>query len=96
MAGYHPANLPETPPARVTYDYWMFEGIRDGGNADLHVTSTGCDDPVAVSLCGGRPQRAVPARLQARNAARRVPDDERVVLVGGTRRPPATAPCGRR
>lgn len=83
VAGYHPANLPITPPAGVTYDYWMFEGIRDGGNADLHVTSTGCDDLVAVSLCGGalsalslhgfKPERAHPPR----------DPDERVVLIGG-------------
>ena len=86
VAGYHPANLPITPPAGLTYDYWMFEGIRDGGNADLHVTSTGCDDLVAVSLCGGalsalslhgfKPERAHPPR----------DPDERVVLIGGSRR----------
>jgi phage replication-related protein YjqB (UPF0714/DUF867 family) len=53
VAGYHPANLPQIPPAGVTYDYWMFEGLRDSGNPELHVTSTGCDDGVAVSLCAG-------------------------------------------
>jgi len=53
VAGYHPAGLPQIPPAGVTYDYWMFEGLRDSGNAELHVTSTGCDDGVAVSLCVG-------------------------------------------
>jgi phage replication-related protein YjqB (UPF0714/DUF867 family) len=53
VAGYHPANLPQVPPAGVTYDYWMFEGIRADDNADLHVTSTGCDDDVAISLCAG-------------------------------------------
>jgi phage replication-related protein YjqB (UPF0714/DUF867 family) len=53
VAGYHPANLPITPPAGVNYDYWMFEGIREAGNGDLHVTSTGCDDLVAVLLCAG-------------------------------------------
>jgi phage replication-related protein YjqB (UPF0714/DUF867 family) len=37
----------------VTHDYWMFEGLRETGNDDLHVTSTGCDDGVAVSLCAG-------------------------------------------
>ena len=91
VAGYHPANLPITPPAGVTYDYWMFEGMRDGGNADLHVTSTGCDDVVAVSLCAGalsalslhgfkpeKPTRPGPGR--AGRAHRR------------RRRPPATAP----
>jgi hypothetical protein len=33
VAGYHPANLPQVPPAGVTYDYWMFEGVREGDNA---------------------------------------------------------------
>jgi phage replication-related protein YjqB (UPF0714/DUF867 family) len=83
VAGYHPAMLPQVPPAGVTYDYWMFEGVREGGNADLHVTSTGCDDPVAVSLCGGalgalslhgfKPASAHPPRSPG----------EQVVLVGG-------------
>jgi phage replication-related protein YjqB (UPF0714/DUF867 family) len=83
VAGHHPANLPVTPPAAVTYDYWMFEGIREGGNADLHVTSTGCDDLVAVSLCAGalgalslhgfKPENLDPPRSP----------DERVVFVGG-------------
>jgi len=83
VAGYHPANLPITPPAGVTYDYWMFEGIRQGGNADLHVTSTGCDDLVAVTLCAGalgalslhgfKPENLDPPRSP----------DEQVVFVGG-------------
>jgi phage replication-related protein YjqB (UPF0714/DUF867 family) len=83
VAGYHPANLPITPPAGVTYDYWMFEGIRDGGNADLHVTSTGCDDLVAVRLCAGalgalslhgfKPENLHPPRSP----------NEQVVFVGG-------------
>ena len=50
---HHPASLPQIPAAGVTYDYWMFEGLRDSGNPELHVTSTGCDDGVAVSLCAG-------------------------------------------
>jgi phage replication-related protein YjqB (UPF0714/DUF867 family) len=54
VAGYDPANpLQTTPPGGVVYDYWMFEGLRQSGNADLHVTSTGCDDALAVSLCAG-------------------------------------------
>jgi phage replication-related protein YjqB (UPF0714/DUF867 family) len=53
VAGYHPANLPQFPPAGVTYDYWMFEGLLAEGNDALHVKSTGCDDGVAVSLCAG-------------------------------------------
>jgi len=83
VAGYHPANLPITPPAGVTYDYWMFEGIREGGNADLHVTSTGCDDLVAVLLCAGalgalslhgfKPENLDPPRSP----------NEQIVFVGG-------------
>jgi phage replication-related protein YjqB (UPF0714/DUF867 family) len=53
VAGYHPATLEVTPPGGVTYDYWMLEGLRPSDNDELHVTSTGCDDGVALSLCGG-------------------------------------------
>ena len=78
VAGYHPAALPETPPAGVTYDYWMFEGVRADDNAPLHVPSTGCDDGMAVSLCAGVEERARPARLQAgARAARGHPDHPR-------------------
>jgi hypothetical protein len=71
VAGYHPANLPITPPAGVTYDYWMFEGVRPDDNAPLHVPSIGCDDGVAVSLCAG----ALNALARAQRAAAR--DDVR-------------------
>jgi phage replication-related protein YjqB (UPF0714/DUF867 family) len=74
VAGHHPANLPQVPPAGVTYDYWMFEGVREGDNRELHVTSTGCDDEVAVSLCAGS--------LNAL-ALHGFSDDDQVVLVGG-------------
>ena len=83
VAGYHPANLPITPPAGVTYDYWMFEGVREGGNADLHVTSTGCDDLVAVSLCGGALSALSLHGFKPDNAHPPRPPDERVVLIGG-------------
>jgi len=83
VAGHHPANLPITPPAGVTYDYWMFEGIRPDDNKDLHVTSTGCDDLVAVTMCAGalgalslhgfKPENLDPPRSP----------DEQVVFVGG-------------
>jgi phage replication-related protein YjqB (UPF0714/DUF867 family) len=81
VAGYHPANLPITPPAGVTYDYWMFEGIREAGNADLHVTSTGCDDLVAVSLCAGALGALSLHGFKPENVHR--PPDEQVVFVGG-------------
>jgi phage replication-related protein YjqB (UPF0714/DUF867 family) len=77
VAGYHPANLPQVPPAEVTYDYWMFEGIRGLGNAALHVTSTGCDDGVAVSLCAGS------LNALSLHGFKPEPEDARVVLVGG-------------
>ena len=80
-AGYHPASLPQIPPAGMTYDYWMFEGLRDSGNPELHVTSTGCDDGVAVSLCAGSLNA-----LALHGFLPRPPDmseDDQVVLVGG-------------
>jgi phage replication-related protein YjqB (UPF0714/DUF867 family) len=81
VAGYHPAGLPQIPPAEVTYDYWMFEGVRDRGNAELHVTAVGCDDGVAVSLCAGSLNA-----LALHGFRPRPPDmsaDDQVVLVGG-------------
>nr|WP_221377719.1 poly-gamma-glutamate hydrolase family protein [Actinoplanes polyasparticus] len=50
IAGYHPAGGATGGPV---YDYWMFEGIRSSGNAALHVTSTSCDDPVALATVAG-------------------------------------------
>jgi phage replication-related protein YjqB (UPF0714/DUF867 family) len=82
VAGYHPASLSQIPPAGVTYDYWMFEGLRDRdrGNPRLHVTSTGCDDGVAVSLCAGSLNA-----LALHGFLPRPPmsEDDQVVLVGG-------------
>jgi phage replication-related protein YjqB (UPF0714/DUF867 family) len=81
VAGYHPANLPQIPPAGVTYDYWMFEGVREDDNRELHVTSTGCDDDMAVSLCAGSLNA-----LALHGFSPKPPDfseDEQVVLVGG-------------
>jgi len=81
VAGYHPANLPQNPPAGVTYDYWMFEGVREDDNRQLHVTSTGCDDDMAVSLCAGSLNA-----LALHGFSPKPPDfseDEQVVLVGG-------------
>jgi phage replication-related protein YjqB (UPF0714/DUF867 family) len=80
VAGYHPANLPQVPPAGVTYDYWMFEGVRELGNAALHVRSTGCDDSVAVSLCAGSLNAL---SLHGFDPAPEFPEDEQIVLVGG-------------
>jgi phage replication-related protein YjqB (UPF0714/DUF867 family) len=61
----------------------MFEGIREGGNADLHVTSTGCDDLVAVSSCGGALSALSLHGFKPENAHPPRDPDERVVLIGG-------------
>jgi phage replication-related protein YjqB (UPF0714/DUF867 family) len=53
IAGYHPAGSIATPAQGPTYDYWMFEGLRTSNNRDLHVTSTHCDDGIALSLSAG-------------------------------------------
>ena len=86
VAGYHPADLSQCPPAGVTYDYWMFEGLRDPdrGNLDLHVTSTGCDDGVAVSLCAGSLNALTLHGFLPRPSG--MAEDDQVVLVGGCHR----------
>jgi phage replication-related protein YjqB (UPF0714/DUF867 family) len=81
VAGYHPANLPVTPPAGVAYDYWMFEGVRDDDNAPLHVPSIGCDDGVAVSLCAGALNALSLHGFKPKPPG--LPADAKVVLVGG-------------
>jgi phage replication-related protein YjqB (UPF0714/DUF867 family) len=65
----------------VTYDYWMFEGVREDENAPLHVPSIGCDDTVAEALCAGALNAVSlhgfdPERSQ-------LPPGTRLVLVGG-------------
>jgi phage replication-related protein YjqB (UPF0714/DUF867 family) len=81
VAGYHPATLEVTPPGGVTYDYWMFEGLRDKDNDELHVTSTGCDDGVALSLCGGSLNALSLHGFRPESAG--LPENEQVTLVGG-------------
>jgi phage replication-related protein YjqB (UPF0714/DUF867 family) len=83
VAGYHPATLPEVPPAGVTYDYWMFEGVREAGNAPLHVPSTGCDDDMAVSLCAGSKNALA---LHGFRPEPELPADTQIILVGGRNR----------
>jgi phage replication-related protein YjqB (UPF0714/DUF867 family) len=73
MAG-HPAGGPR-------YDYWTFEGLRASGNAGLHVTSTNCDDAVAISLCAGALNAVSLHGCTA--AALGLPGTARAVLVGG-------------
>ena len=81
VAGYHPAGLPQIPPAGVTYDYWMLEGVREHGNAELHVTAVGCDDGVAVSLCAGSLNALALHGFQP--GPPDMSEDDQVVLVGG-------------
>jgi phage replication-related protein YjqB (UPF0714/DUF867 family) len=81
IAGYHPATLVVTPGTGVTYDYWMFEGLRADNNSELHVTSTNCDDGVAFSLCAGVLNVLALHGLDAAQAG--LPDDAQTVLVGG-------------
>jgi phage replication-related protein YjqB (UPF0714/DUF867 family) len=61
----------------------MFEGLRasGAGNDQLHVTSTGCDDGAAVSLCGGALNALALHGCTTKAAGR--PPGEREVLVGG-------------
>ncbi|MGW6742902.1 poly-gamma-glutamate hydrolase family protein [Streptomyces sp. NPDC055025] len=53
IAGYHPATFAVTPAGGPVYDYWMFEGLKSTGNGTMHVTSSHCDDGVALSLAAG-------------------------------------------
>jgi phage replication-related protein YjqB (UPF0714/DUF867 family) len=81
VAGYSPATLEVPPGTGVTYDYWMFEGLRPSDNGVLHVTSTHCDDRVALSLCGQALN--VLALHGCSTTQAELPDDAEVVLVGG-------------
>ena len=81
IAGYHPADLTPTPADGPLHDYWMFEGLRASGNAELHVTSTGCDDHVARALAAGSLNAVGLHGCTTSDAG--LPDDTRAVLVGG-------------
>jgi phage replication-related protein YjqB (UPF0714/DUF867 family) len=81
IAGYHPATLAVTPGTGLTYDYWMFEGLRADDNRQLHVTSIHCDDGVARSLCGGVLNVLSLHGFDA--ALADLPEDAQTVLVGG-------------
>jgi phage replication-related protein YjqB (UPF0714/DUF867 family) len=81
VAGYHPATLAVTPAGGAVHDYWMFEGLRATGNAELHVTSTHCDDPVARSLCAGA--RSAVALHGCTAAQAGLAEGTAAVLVGG-------------
>jgi phage replication-related protein YjqB (UPF0714/DUF867 family) len=50
VAGYHPATLAPATDCYGLHDVWLFEGLRNSGNSDLHVTSANFDDPIALKL----------------------------------------------
>ncbi|MFI1012183.1 poly-gamma-glutamate hydrolase family protein [Streptomyces sp. NPDC020965] len=54
VAGYHPGTL-RPLAGGPRHDYWMFEGLLEEENSRLHVTSIGCDDPIALAMAGGGP-----------------------------------------
>jgi phage replication-related protein YjqB (UPF0714/DUF867 family) len=81
IAGYHPASLEPAPVGGPVHDYWMFEGLRSTGNAELHVTSTNCDDPVARALAGGSLSAVSLHGCTAAQAG--LADGTEAVLVGG-------------
>ncbi|WP_434589159.1 poly-gamma-glutamate hydrolase family protein [Streptomyces sp. A5-4] len=45
-----PDTLAPLTPGTPLVDYWMLEGLRTSNNAELHVTSSHCDDSVARSM----------------------------------------------
>ncbi|MEV7615818.1 poly-gamma-glutamate hydrolase family protein [Streptomyces sp. NPDC089799] len=93
IAGYVPqatGELQPKEPGAPRYDYWMFEGLKFKNNSELHVTSSLCDDPVALSMAyashnilsvhGCQWDQAVPDEW--RKYPERHPD-KRLVVVGG-------------
>jgi phage replication-related protein YjqB (UPF0714/DUF867 family) len=82
VAGYHPATL---QASGAVHDYWVFEGLRSSGNAELHVTSTGCDDHYARSLAGGALNAVALHGCSVTEAERnwRPLPDQACALVGG-------------
>ncbi|GLF98604.1 poly-gamma-glutamate hydrolase family protein [Streptomyces yaizuensis] len=83
VAGYR-ADSPLEPVAAnaPVYDYWMFEGLLTGDNhSTLHVTSSGCDDPIALSIAGGN-LNALSIHGCTEKAAG-VAETELAVVVGG-------------
>jgi phage replication-related protein YjqB (UPF0714/DUF867 family) len=50
VAGYHPATLAPAADCYGFHDLWIFEGLLNSGNRDLHVTSANYDDPIALKL----------------------------------------------
>ncbi|MFJ7423477.1 poly-gamma-glutamate hydrolase family protein [Streptomyces uncialis] len=84
IAGYTLAGPGATSPAPVPgvlqRDYWMFEGVTDN-TSELHVTSTLCDDPAALHICGSN-RYAVSVHGFSEKPAKRI-------LIGGFPEDPA-------
>ena len=81
VAGYDPKDLAATPAGGPAHDYWMFEGIRSSNNAELHVTSTHCDDGVALAFAAG--SRNALGLHGCSTTAAGLPDGTQAALVGG-------------
>jgi hypothetical protein len=47
IAGYHPATLAVAPGTGVTYDYWMFEGLRASNNKVFWDFAAACRNALA-------------------------------------------------
>jgi phage replication-related protein YjqB (UPF0714/DUF867 family) len=50
VAGYHPATFAPATDCYGFHDVWIFEGLLNSGNSDLHVTSANYDEPIALEL----------------------------------------------
>lgn len=79
LAGYSRVGAgtdPVAEPGVPQRDYWMFEGL--ASSSALHVTSTHCDDPAALAVCGNN--------LYAVSLHGFAPDDDALakrILIGG-------------
>ncbi|WP_235921732.1 poly-gamma-glutamate hydrolase family protein [Lentzea tibetensis] len=78
IAGYHPGTR---VPIGQAHDYWMFEGLRSYANDVLHVTSSNCDDRLALQLVRGA--RFALGLHGCTPLAAGLPEQAKAVLVGG-------------
>ena len=49
-AGYHPATFAPATDCQGFHDVWVFEGLLNSGNRELHVTSANYDDPIVLKM----------------------------------------------
>ena len=95
VAGYRKSSLPQVPPSGVTYDYWMFEGVRELGNAALHVPLDRLRrrrGRLAVRRARSTP---LPCTASGRGAARLSPKTSRSCSSGAAMPPLRGVPAGR-